>query len=65
MIPLAISIAILDELTRHTCLETNAPFNAALVTAVGRSIVSNTVHDDDTQLVEDSKKSTFDTSRQI
>jgi hypothetical protein len=24
MIPLALDIAILDELTRHTCLETNA-----------------------------------------
>jgi hypothetical protein len=33
MIPLAISIAILDEHTRLACLETNGPRNAAIGTA--------------------------------
>jgi hypothetical protein len=34
MILLAIDVAILDELTRRTCLETNAPRNATIGTAV-------------------------------
>ena len=39
MIPLAIGVAIPDEHTRFTCLETNTPFIAALGTAVDRCIV--------------------------
>ena len=34
MILLAVDVAILDELTRRTCLETNAPRNATIGTAV-------------------------------
>ena len=45
MILLAIDVAILDELTRRTCLETNAPRNATIGTAV--NIISIMVHDDD------------------
>ena len=33
MIPLTFSVAILDELTRRTCLETNAPIIAAAIGA--------------------------------
>ena len=38
MIPLAIGVAIPDEHTRLTHLETDAPLNAAFGTAVGRCI---------------------------
>jgi hypothetical protein len=39
MFPLALSVTILDEHTRLARLETNAPINAALGTAISRRIV--------------------------
>ena len=43
MIPLALSVAIFDELTRHTCLETDNPLHL-LLAAVGAADDDDLVH---------------------